>query len=386
MKKSRFLGLSAACVLVATAVVPSLAQDTTLTVLCTPQEDWCVAMTQAFEAQTGIDTNYVRLSSGEALARVRATADNPEFSVWWGGPADAFIAAIDEGLLAQYESPNAAAIPEEYKDSEGYWTGVYVGALGFCSNLEILSELGVEPPTSWQDLLAPELQGYVAMAHPATSGTAFTAFWTVVTLEADKLEYPEMMVEAMETPEAGEATEEVMMPMGTGEGYDQEGFPTQLAIDNAFAYFTQMHQNILQYTRSGAAPGTMAGQGEIGVAVIFSHDCVKLQNEGFEGILVNTFPEEGTGYEIGGMAILEGAPEPDAARLWYDWALTAEAQEIGPTVNSLQLPTNPDAAVDEKSVNLSEVTVVDYNFEASGANRTAIAERFDAEIAPQPQE
>lgn len=344
-------------------VVPTVAQDETLTLLCTPQEDWCVAMTQAFEEETGIDTNYVRLSSGESLARVRASADNPEFSVWWGGPADAFIAGTSEGLLEQYESPNAELIPEDLRDPDGYWSGIYVGALGFCSNLEILEELGVEPPTSWEDLLAPELEGNVAMAHPATSGTAFTAFWTVVTLKADELE------------EAEEGT-----------GYDEDGAPTEAAMDAAFEYFGQLHQNILQYTRSGAAPGTMAGQGEIAVAIIFSHDCTKLQVEGFEGILMTTFPEEGTGYEIGGMAIIAGGPEPEAARMWYDWALTAEIQEIGQTVNALQLPTNPDAAVSELSVNLADVTLVDYNFQAAGANRTALVERFDAEIAPEPVE
>ncbi|MBC6937988.1 MAG: extracellular solute-binding protein [Chloroflexi bacterium] len=347
----------------ALTLMPVLAQESTLTVLCTPQEDWCVAMTQAFEEQTGIDTNYVRLSSGESLARIRAAKDNPEFSVWWGGPADAFIAAKGEGLLDQYESPNAEAITPEYKDPDHYWTGVYVGALGFCSNLDVLEELGVEPPTSWDDLLAPELQGFVAMAHPATSGTAFTTFWTIVTLKAD----------AMEAAEAGS-------------GYDEEGAPTEDAVNAAFEYFAALNNNILQYTRSGSAPGTLAGQGEIGVAIIFSHDCVKLQQEGFEGILTTTFPEEGTGYEIGGMGIIANGPEPEAARLWYDWALTAAAQEIGPTVNSLQLPTNPDAAISELAVNLSEIKVVNYNFVAAGTNRTAIVERFDAEIASAPTE
>ncbi len=344
-------------------LMPVFAQESTLTVLCTPQEDWCVAMTQAFEEQTGIDTNYVRLSSGESLARIRAAKDNPEFSVWWGGPADAFIAAKGEGLLEQYESPSAEAITPEYKDADHYWTGVYVGALGFCSNLDVLEELGVEPPTSWDDLLAPELQGFVAMAHPATSGTAFTTFWTIVTLKADALE-------------AAEA----------GSGYDEEGAPTEDAVNAAFEYFAALNRNILQYTRSGSAPGTLAGQGEIGVAIIFSHDCVKLQQEGFEGILTTTFPEEGTGYEIGGMGIIANGPEPEAARLWYDWALTAAAQEIGPTVNSLQLPTNPDAAISELAVNLSEIKVVNYNFVAAGTNRTAIVERFDAEIASAPTE
>lgn len=360
-------------ILILVSSVPVTAQET-LTVLCTPQEDWCVAMTQAFQEQTGIQTSYVRMSSGESLARIRATADNPEFSVWWGGPADAFIAAKDEGLLEQYESPSAAAIPDALKDADSYWTGIYVGALGFCSNTEILGELGVEPPTSWQDMLNPALEGNVAMAHPATSGTAFTAFWTNVTLEADKLEYPNGM------PAEGETVE------GTGEGYDEAGVPTQQAIDNAFAYFAQLNNNILQYTKSGSAPGTMAGNGEIAVAIIFSHDCVKLQVEGFEGVLTTSFPEEGTGYEIGGMAILKNAPEMDAAKAWYDWALTPEAQAIALTVNSLQLPTNPDSPVSPLSVNLADVNLVNYNFVAAGANRTAIAERFDQEIAPAPTE
>ena len=347
----------------ALSLVPAVAQDNTLTVLCTPQEDWCVAMTQAFQAETGIETSYVRLSSGESLARIRATQDNPDFSVWWGGPADAFIAGTEEGLLEEYESPNLELILPEYRGEGNPWAGVYVGALGFCSNVVLLDELGLEVPDSWEDLLDPALAGNVAMAHPATSGTAFTAFWTVVTLEADKLE--------------AEAE---------GTGYDEEGMPTEEAIDNAFAYFAQLHQNILQYTRSGSAPGRLAGGGEVAVAIIFSHDCVKLQVEGFEGILVNSFPEEGTGYEIGGMAIIANAPEPEAARAWYDWALTAEAQAVAPTVNSLQLPTNPDAPVSPLSVNLADVNLVDYNFVAAGVNRNAIVERFDAEIAPTPVE
>jgi hypothetical protein len=35
-------------------------------------------------------------------------------------------------------------------------------------------------------------------------------------------------------------------------------------------------------------------------------------------------------------------------------------------------------------VKLDEVNLIEYNFIAAGLNRTAIAERFDAEIAPQP--
>ena len=39
--------------------------------------------------------------------------------------------------------------------------------------------------------------------------------------------------------------------------------------------------------------------------------------------LVLTFPEEGTGYEIGGMGIVKDAEHQDAAQKWFDWALEA---------------------------------------------------------------
>ncbi|GAP16055.1 ABC-type Fe3+ transport system, periplasmic component [Longilinea arvoryzae] len=313
-----------------------------LTVLCGPQEDWCIAATKAFQEKTGIATNYVRLSSGEAIARLSASKDNPEFDVWWGGPVDGYQQAKDQGLVQAYGSPNAAQIADNLKDPDGYWTGIYVGALGFCSNTAVLKNLGVDVPESWDDLLDPALKGQVAMAHPATSGTAFTAFWTVNTLN----------------------------------NFDQEA---------TFAYFKKLHNNILQYTKTGSAPGPMAGRGEIGVAIIFSHDCVMYQKQGMTDLKVS-FPAEGTGYEIGGVAIINGTPNLDAAKMWVDWSLTAEAQEIAATVGSYQLPTNPDATVPPEAVKLSTIKLVDYDFVASAAAKKALTERFDADIAPAPKE
>jgi len=80
-KKFRFLMavmLVLAAVLTAcTTAAPTAAPteqitDTELNVLCTPQEQWCQGMKQEFEAKYGITVNYVRMSSGEALARIQA--------------------------------------------------------------------------------------------------------------------------------------------------------------------------------------------------------------------------------------------------------------------------------------------------------------------------
>ena len=74
-------------------------ESTEINVLCTPQEEWCQGMKQEFEDEFGITVNYVRMSSGESLARLRAEKDNPQFDIWWGGPIDSFVAAKGEGLL-----------------------------------------------------------------------------------------------------------------------------------------------------------------------------------------------------------------------------------------------------------------------------------------------
>ena len=105
----------------------------------------------AFEKETGIKVTAVRMSSGETLQRLKAEKEAPKASVWFGGPADGQIQAKADGLLEKYVSPNAAKIPDRFRDRDGFWTGVYVGYLGFASNSKLLKEKNLEPPKSWND-------------------------------------------------------------------------------------------------------------------------------------------------------------------------------------------------------------------------------------------
>ena len=312
-----------------------------LVVLCTPQEQWCVRRVEEFQSQTGIPTSYVRMSSGESLARLRAGAEAPEFDVWWGGPADGQIAANEEGLIEPYISPNAAVVADEQKDADGVWTGVYVGALGLCVNTKVVEELGIEMPETWDDLLDPAYEDNIAMAHPASSGTAYTTFFTQV------------------------------LRLGSEEA--------------AMEYAKALHPNILQYTKSGSASGPMAGRGEIAVSIIFSHDCIANIVQGFEDLEV-VFPADGTGYEIGAQALIANAAHPNNAKTWIDWALQADTQSIGPSVEAYQLPTNPEAEVSEFAVDISQVNLVDYDFQAAGEARTRLTQQFEDEIAAAPEE
>ena len=84
-----------------------------LNLLCTPQEEWCAGMKKEFEAKyPGVTVNYIRLSAGEAVTRLRNEKANPQFDIWWGGPIDSQIAAKKEGLLEPYKTAAQANVDE----------------------------------------------------------------------------------------------------------------------------------------------------------------------------------------------------------------------------------------------------------------------------------
>ena len=76
--------LALACV-AGWAAAPVFAADTVNVYSIWP-ENWARPMFEEFEKATGIKVNFVRFSSGEALARVIAEKNNPRVDVLFGGP------------------------------------------------------------------------------------------------------------------------------------------------------------------------------------------------------------------------------------------------------------------------------------------------------------
>src|SRR5687767_13778723 len=64
-----------------------------LVMYCGVQEEWCRAMTTAFERETGIKVSMTRKSAGEVYAQVKAEAANPRADIWWGGTGDPHMQA-----------------------------------------------------------------------------------------------------------------------------------------------------------------------------------------------------------------------------------------------------------------------------------------------------
>ncbi len=315
---------------------PVAAQTDELVLYCSVQEEWCRAMSEAFERETGIDVLMTRRSSGETFAQLAAEAAQPRGDVWWGGTGDPHLQAAQEGLTEEYVSPMLEELQpwavQQAETSGNRTVGIYAGGLGFGYNSDLVTD---NPPACWADLLDERFADDVQVANPNSSGTSYTMLATVVQLMGE---------------------------------------------DEAFAYLAQLHNNISQYTQSGSAPIRAAATGETAIGIVFMHDAVAQTVQGAP--IVTVAPCEGTGYEVGSMSLIAGGPNPDAARMFYDWALTPAAQEIGAANASYQIPSNVNSVTPPEAPRLEDITLIDYNFALYGSSeeRTRLLQRWDAEI------
>ena len=276
----------------------------------------------AFEAETGIDVQWVRMSSGEVLARIEAEAGNPQASVWHAGSNTSHINAATKDLLMPYRPNTDFYLADMLHAKDWAWTGFYTGAIGFVTNTNFLAKTGAKAPTSWRDLLDPVFAKNVSIAYPYTSGTAYTTYATLIQM---------------------------------------------LGLEKALDFWEEFDKNsILQYNKSGSAAIAQAGLGEVAIGISFSHDILaKGVNKGYP--VVMTFPKEGTGYEVGGLSLIKGGPEPELGKQFIDWCYTVKAQNLFQNYN--RLPVNPKATVKEGSVTLDQVNLIEYDHIWAGENK-----------------
>jgi iron(III) transport system substrate-binding protein len=218
--------------------------------------------------------------------------------------------------------------------------GIYSGPLGFGYNPELLAKKKLPVPKTWADLLKPEYKGDIQVANPASSGTAYTMIATLVQLMGE---------------------------------------------DKAFDYLKALHRNVGQYTRSGTGPIKAVARGETAVSISFVHDG---PGEKMQGFPVETItPSDGTGAEIGSMSIVKGARNLDAAKKFYEWALTPAAQELGAANKQFQLPSNVNAKLDPRIPDFKKIKFINYDYAKYGASaeRRRLIARWEKDVNSLPR-
>jgi iron(III) transport system substrate-binding protein len=324
---------------------PALAQDGgQLNVICSVQAEWCNMIQTVFARTTGIKLNMSLKGSGEALAQLIAERANPKTDVWFGGTGDPHLQAAEQGLTLQYKSaalPQLHAWAQQQAQQSGWKTvGIYSGPLGFGYNTELIAKKKMPVPKTWADLLNPVYKGEIQVANPASSGTAYTMIATLVQLMGE---------------------------------------------DKAFEYMKGLHKNISQYTRSGTAPIKAAARGETTVSISFVHDGPGEAAQGFPVATIT--PSDGTGAEIGSMSIIKGARNLEAAKKFYEWALTAQAQQFGAAAKQFQLPSNKATPLDPRIPDFKSIKFIQYDYAKYGASaeRRRLISRWEKEVNALPR-
>lgn len=236
------------------------------------------AITAAFQQEYGIPVtvlspNATSAQELTALRLMRGQARLPD--VIEVGPSFA-AQAVAQGLIVPYKPTAWDRIPDDLKDPGGMWVGSYYGLVSFGVNTTRVST----PPTSWAELSNARYRGMAATnGDPRQANSALNAVWSSALANGGSLD-------------------------NIGPGIEYFGalskagvyIPLQANVANLVN-----QQVLISLDWSFNMPGAAAVLQKSGISFAAS-----VPTDGIMG-----------GYYCD--AITNGAPHPNAARLWIEW-------------------------------------------------------------------
>ena len=328
--------LSTLALAAAAVALPAARAAETVNVYSIWPENWARPMFEEFEKATGIKVNFVRFSSGEALARVIAEKGNPKVDVLFGGPVETHAAGIAEGVFEPYKPPSFAQLPARFKQADGQWVAIADDPLVFMTNNKFLKDHKLQPPESWNDLLSAAYKNQLQMADARTSGTAVTRIFSVLEVN----------------------------------GRDEA---------KAFDYMKKLRPNVQLYTKSGGGGTLPVGLGQAGGGIFFIVDALDTKAKGYDVSI--SFPKEGIGSAAEAIALIKGAKNPATGRKLIDWASSPAMQGLFAKHKINFLPAHPDVQPEASlAALLKSAKIIPIDADYAGANRKRVVERWIAEV------
>lgn len=272
------------------ALVAAAKAEGQLTTIALPR-DWCNygAALDGFAAKYGITINELNpnASSGDELEAIRANRGNT------GPQAPDVIdvglsfgpTAKTEGLITPYRVQTWNEIPEDAKDSEGFWYGDYYGVLSFQVNTDLVETV----PADWADLLSDEYANSIALSgDPRTSNQAIQSVYAA------------------------------------GLSRAPEGSPTEVG-EAGLAFFKELNEagNFVPVVGSTA---TLA-QGTTPILIHWDYNALASRDTLADNPRTEVVvPSSGVLAGVYVQAISAFAPHPNAARLWMEYLYSDEGQ------------------------------------------------------------
>lgn len=286
-----------------------------------------------FTKDTGIKVNFLRFSTGEALARLTAEKGNPQVDVLLGGPADMYAAGVTEGILEAYRPADSDAISSAYRDSNNYWTGIGLIPLCFLTNTKFLEKNKMQAPTKWADLLDPRYKNNLQMADARTSGTATERIYSLVKVMGE---------------------------------------------DEAFKFQKAMNANVQMYTKSGAGGAMPIATGQCASGIFYIVDALDIQQQGYPVTI--TYPEDGVSFGIEATGVVKGGKNNAEAKKFVDWATSKKFAEFIVANKINYVPTRNDVKTSNPILDLTKIKTISVDVTWKGEKRKEFTQRWINEV------
>lgn len=249
--------------------------------------------------------------------RLRAEANRPRCDVFWNNEILNTLQLKAEGLLQPCTPPQAEHYPVEFRDPAGYWYGFAARARVLLVNTELVPP--EQMPDSIRALADPQWRGRVGVAKPLFGTTASH----VACLFA------------------------------------------ALGPEEAKALLASWKANDVQIAAGNKTVAEMVSAGRLAFGLTDTDDAI-IEAEAGRPVQI-VFPDQGAD-QMGTLllpntlAVVKGAPHPEAAVRLIDYLLSAEVEAKLVRGPSAQIPLHEDAPVQSRAANLTQLKAMAVDF------------------------
>jgi ABC-type Fe3+ transport system substrate-binding protein len=300
MSRRGLVASAAATAFTASRAGPARAQalEPKVAIITSFSRDVTTPFVQAFErAQPGTKVEVQNRNTAAAVAFLRETRTAPP-DLFWASAPDAFEVLKRGNLLAK-PAVDTSGIParigaQPTHDPDGRYFGFAVSGYGIMYNTRYVRANRLPVPKEWADLKNPVYQNHVGISAPSRSGTTHLTIETIL----------------------------------QGEGWDA-GWAQLLEIAGNFAQVSD---------RSFGVPDAV-NSGQYGIGIVIDFFGLAAKASGFPVEFV--YPTVTT-LVPANIAMIEGAPNPNAARAFIAFLLSPAGQEVLLDPKVMRLPVRPE--------------------------------------------
>ncbi len=328
MKKIKAIALILACVTLLSTVLVGCGTEKEKIVIYSSNEDYQVEyMERRFKEQFPEYEIVIEYkSSGEHAAALKAAGKNTDCDITTDLEYGYAAQIADLGYLADLTDISDFSVYTPDSVQSKYYIPELRNGGCIAVNLDRLASLGLDVPTSYEDLLDPQYKGHISMPNPSSSGTGYMFLLSLVN-------------------EWGEA--------------------------EALEYFDKLAENIHSFTSSGSAPISSLALGEVAIALGMTSDAVTQRKEGANIEIL--FFEPGSPNSLYGQGIISGKEDREAVLEVFEFLSTTLKEEM----RALYYPEKIYKDKDFKQEGFPEgVEYADMSVENAGEYKTELLKKW----------